>query len=696
VSGNRQIIQGTTIGVDLTKATRLFERYGIDAGILFTIALFAVASFLPIESRSMARLLTGMWGINHLHFLPKVFSIAFWIIALILFYLMAAPIKDTTTDKIYNKINDWLWGGRILPRLIFIAALLVAFYLCRVRTPLLGDGWTWLAVFGHGKGYIHKWAEPASIPLLRFIQSIFSGYTRESALAAFQLLSIAGGGIFVWNIIDLIGRLCQSIPGRMLSAVTLLFSGAILLFFGYIEFYPITWAAVSIFLNLSIKYIREDRGLWAVFLSFFIALSMHVQVIYFLPGVAYLAIYKIRSHSLRRFFYILLGIAGLFGLILLIWLYNTRIEVRTFLLPPFEGRPPAPEYSIFSVPHLIDIINITLLVFPGFFILFFMWYFYAAGKIFDHISIFLAFLSAGALSFLFSFGAAITMGRDWDIMALSLLPLALLLLYRIDRGDTASLKPYIPSYIVLSLFMTVSFIYATAAVGPSEKRFRSLLNSRTNSGWVIYLNYLSEKGDKVQYNEIMKERVATFPELVKLTQAYDYLEKKDFKAAMKLANELLTNNPNNPDYLQIFGNLLGKEGHFDAAVDYYKKALRLRPYSTTTMNELGQLYLKQNKFDSAEIIFIEARQLAPEQTFLTEGLALAYINQLKYDSASAYADTLFSADKNSPGGHLIKMVLALRNNDRTSARHHFSEYCKYGEDRSDYTRIIEYYKPLIN
>jgi len=57
----------------------------------------------------------------------------------------------------------------------------------------------------------------------------------------------------------------------------------------------------------------------------------------------------------------------------------------------------------------------------------------------------------------------------------------------------------------------------------------------------------------------------------------------------------------------------------------------------------------------------------------------------------ALADALFEMDKNSPGGHLVKMVIALWNNERKTAKYHYPEYLQYGQDRPDYDRISQYY-----
>ncbi|PKK83110.1 MAG: hypothetical protein CVT49_10390 [candidate division Zixibacteria bacterium HGW-Zixibacteria-1] len=122
--------------------------------------------------------------------------------------------------------------------------------------------------------------------------------------------------------------------------------------------------------------------------------------------------------------------------------------------------------------------------------------------------------------------------------------------------------------------------------------------------------------------------------------------------------------------------------------------MSLKPYNSELMKEMGQLLIEDKKYDMAIKILKRAQRISPEHIYITESLALAYIYKQQFDSAFSLADVLFEMDKNSPGGHLVKMVIALWNNDQKTARKHYMEYLKYGQERSDYERIREYYHHL--
>lgn len=659
----------------------------IKLAIGLVLLCFIIASFSGWDS---------LWGVNHLRFLPFSYTIAFSLISSIILIIWLWPNGDNRARKIIDSIDRLLWGKSKITRLILTFSLIIPFLIFRVKAPLLGDSWTWLAIFGHGKSYILKWAEPGAILILRNLQNLLGEYSHETALMAFQIMSITSGVIFAHNIISIIGLICKTASGRFLALTTIFFSGALLLFFGYIEFYPIVWAAVSIFLNLAIRYLENGRNLWVVILAYIICLLTHLQTLYLLPGVAFLIILKAKSKSWRRILFYLFGLGAVGGAAFLIWLQSTKIEFQVLLLPLFKGRPPAADYAVFSFIHLADLLNLILLLFPAALALIAIWILYGKKKFDENMSRFWALMSAGSLLFLVLFGAAITMGRDWDIMSLSLLAPVLLILYQIDHAQPQISEKIIISYSLSAGFMTICFLATAIAVKPAENRFATLLNSRSEAGWVIYANYFLEKGEADRFNEIIERRSEHFPNLKRLRNAYDLLESGRFGEAKIIAQDLTRQEPYNSNYLQILGNLYGKFNQFDSAEQYYNKALSLQPYSSTLMNEIGQLYIKERKYDDAMSILKRAHSLSPEATSIIESMALVDIQRRNYIHATGLADILFVTDKNSPGAHLISMIIAINNNDLPSSRYHYNEFRKYGKNRSDYARVIEYYRHLGN
>ena len=652
---------------------------------LFSAAGFTIAGLLGTPS---------LWGINHIYFLSPSYVILYLLAFVAMIIVSILPDSLPQVESSINRIDNWLWGERRAPRLALVACCLLLFIIFHARVQLLGDSYTWLSVFSRGESYIHKWTEPVSFLLVRQLQSIMGAYTFQTALQAFQILSYISGVIYFYCVILIIGQVTDNATTRLLGLTSLIFSGTVLLFFGYAEFYSMVWAPVALFIYLSLRWLKTGRGLWAAIIVYFVALIMHLQALYFLPGVAYLLLRAVENTKARILARVVIAASLIGGIILFLWLYGSRIDFEILILPLFHGRPPADDYFIFSLPHLLNIINLVFLIFPGALTLAVIWFFYGKKSLRSPVAAFLASLSAGGLAFLLLFGAGTTMARDWDIMSLSLLAPMLLIIYQIDqKGSFRSFKTVI-SYALLAALMTFAFVAVNRQSPVAEERFRTLLDSRNENGWMILADHYLQKGDTTSYIQVVKERNRIFPNLARLQLAYAYLEKGEYARAGKLARELYAANPYNADFLQIMGNLYGKEGQNDSAREFYHRALAIRPFNTSLMNELGQLYIKEAKYDSALIFLERAHRYTPTLTHITESIALAHFYKQDYKTASAFADTLFAADKNSPGGHLVKMVIALKFGDRNQAAQHYRQYLIYGRERSDYPKISAYYKNL--
>ena len=653
--------------------------------LLMILALFGVASFWPLES---------MWGVNHLAFLSTTWVYVYIVVVLLVLWVMFGPLPEDRLERAIVRIDGLLWGGRIWPRLALTAMFTLLFYLFRVETHLLGDGYTWLAVFGQGEAYIHKLVEPGSIFLLRWLQSFLGGYTRETALIAFQIMSYVSGAVSIWCFISIAGKLTNDAGLRLLALLTLVLSGASLLYFGYVEFYPITWAFVAILLYLSLGCLRGTKPIWPVPVVFVLAVLMHLQVLFFLPGVAWLLISRMKSPGLRRVGYTLFAAAGLAGIAVMVWRYNTDIAFEILILPLSTGRPPADNYTILSVLHITDIFNLVLLVFPGLLVLLTVQSNVKWDNFRDQTIQYLGWLSLGSVSFLMVFGAAITMGRDWDIMSLTLLAPVLLLVHYLSNRKWKPPSRFLMAYVLLIGLLTISFLAVSTRTQPTEERFRTLLNHRNRNGWVIYANHFLLKGDTARFNQHIREMNRLFPEYLDLSKAYRYLERGDLARATPIVEELVSQNPYEPDFLQVLGNVYGKQGQYDSAEFFYHRALNLKPYHTGMLNELGQLYMQQQKHAEAIEVLKRARRLSPQRTFITESLALAHIYLKQLDTASHLADSLFILQPNHPGAHLIKLTIAINLGDQQAARLHYLEFLKYGKSRNDYDRMREHYEYL--
>ena len=649
-----------------------------------TLALFGAASYFKWYS---------MWGINHLAFLPSGWWIVYWVTVAVVTSL--AFLRDPTPrlDRTIDSISDWLFERGLWPRVIVITVFATLFIVFRTQVQLLGDGYTWLAIFGSGGQYISKWAEQGGIWLLRLIQMSLGGYTQSTASLGFQVISIFSGIAYVAISFSVIKEVVTHSRARFFGLVLLWGSGILLMFFGYAEFYPPVWPLALAFALAIFRGINSVR--WLVLSGATLALGtlMHIQMIVLSPPLVFLLVYHAVSKNLARAVTISIALLIILGTVGL-WIVLRSPETAIMLLPLFSGRPIAPTYTVFSWIHLADLFNLALIVCPIFasHLVNFQWFSFRQPRLQEIVFIFLA---TGTLVFCLWYGAAITMARDWDVMAFGLIgPLLLALPMINDRFRDISSRT-VTSISVSAIAISALFVATCTLTSPAEARFFSLLNERTRSGWVVLSNYYNLKGDTSKAKEVSRAMGEQFPDYKLLAEAYARLERKDIEGAHNIARRLVAKDSAQPDFLQILASTYGKRGRTDSADYFYRKAIAYNPYNNVVYNEYGQLLISLGDFDSALSVFTIANSLPPARSFVREGMALAYLQLERYPSALAVADTLFASDPNSPGGHLISMIIDIRRNNLHSARVHYEAYLMSGKSRSDYQGIKQYYEYLI-
>jgi len=617
---------------------------------------------------------------------------------------MFVPHRLQFADKVIDKIDQLLWRKGHLPRLFLILGCIIVFYLLRVKTHFLGDGYGCLSNLTNELGYIQKWTEFGSAFLVRQIQGLWGEYTKDTALLAFQITSIGSGAVVLYNIISIVGRLFTVGRLRVLALVTLVFSGALLLHCGYVEVYPLLWAAGTTYLNLALKSL-QDRGQvyqYAALLAFVLTFFMHLQAIYLFAGVLWLMFYKRFQEGERLRFKtyhkVLMIVPVPILFILYVLLYQNVIEFQLICLPPLRGRSQSPEYAMLSLKHFVDLVNLTLLIFPGVLILAVMRLSRKVKTRVDAVSFFLIVSSIGSLLFLFIIDPILGLGRDWDLMAFTLFLPILALLYRFNSDNQLISSRVVLVLALITVTATTLFLTVNVSVAGSEKRFYSLLRfyeSKDRQGWIIYANYWLRKGERQQFEEIVKEMNHRFPDYVLLEKGWKLLGSGEYAEALGIAQHLVDKNPHHAEFVQLLGNVYEKYDRYEEAERWYRRGLRVKINDPPISYSLAGLYLRQKRYVDAIDVLTSARSLAPFSARILGYLGLAYYHLSDLNSALAIADTLLINEPNAAEGHLLKLMITVNMADTATARFHYQEYVKYGANRPEYTNIMESFRFVL-
>ncbi|MCB2231806.1 tetratricopeptide repeat protein [bacterium] len=637
-----------------------------------------------------------LWGVNHLAFLPAGFVIPIVTVGMAL--IVAAIIAPKAIESVIESIVP----ERATVAFGIAVGFALLFWLSRSPVHFLGDGYTNIAVFGQGEGSLYKWTSYGSMVIVRNVQRMFGALDKQHAETAFQIVSVLSGGVAVFALLRLSRLIGESVRTRALAAVTMVFSGALLLYFGYTEFYPPLWACGALFFLLAVRCTRTGRGLLWCWLALGASMAMHLQAAVLIPALLWLMFARTDkatgSKRFTRTHWMIAGGLAVLGLAAFVWLYTHKPAFEAMFLPLFTGRPQSPGYAVISLKHAVDLANLVLLICPG--VLLLMALKWTAGKTKpqDSISTFLAISSVGSLAFLILIDPVFGAGRDWDLLSFTLLPAVLWLLRRIAVADFGISTRQLAVFTALALVASGSYVAANTYPPSAAQRFESLLefyDRKDRSGWSILADYHRESGRSRAASQAIAQMKQRFPEYDDLEEAYRLVNAHRYQEALPIARRLADGNPYNADFLQILGNILGKLGDFEEAERLYKEAVALKPYNVGLRNEFGQLYINYGRLDEGLAVLKRLREFNPQLTYVAEGVALAYIRKGEYDSALGLADTLLATSSHAPGACLIRTTVAVNRGDTSTARANFRLFVEYGKGRSDYEAMVEYYSFLI-
>jgi tetratricopeptide (TPR) repeat protein len=499
-----------------------------------------------------------------------------------------------------------------LSRWLLPTAAFAAFWLLRDRMHFLGDG----SVFSEVRAEWSAWAsrEPLGHVLAHTIHSV-SDSTGIDFHRLFELWSCALGAVLV-AVLAHADRETKS--GGYLLALSLT-TGAIQLFFGYIEHYPPV-ALVTVLLLLEMRRLLDrPRTLLISFGLFVLALFLHLSSVILIPalGFAVLRQWELRTPRARAL--ALVETAGVAVAAFFAWeaifgniphapslfgylgvLLNTTQYLTGSTHDASSIAPP-----LFSARHLLAFLNLQLLLVPIALPL------AIAGLIRVGIrklwsrpwEFSLALASAGYFAAQFLFDPYLGAPRDWDTLATGAFPVAFL---------AARLLPdVLESVRARALLIGLAAAHSLAFV---------LVNATPSSA------------------------IARFEELPLAAGQVDF----------------------------TMGTRALKSGDLPEAGRRFESVVQAAPYSTLGWFSLGMVHERQRDFEKAREAFTRAlasrqvdQRVAEDQ--ILERLARAAMETGRNDEARRTLQLALNENPSSETARILSAVLALREQRPTDA-----------------------------
>ncbi len=313
------------------------------------VILFAVVTFADVRV---------FWGINIGRFVPEVWVmggfalIGITLIPRITNILNSASLRLTATLKTGRKTRQATFLG------IVSAAMLTLFLLFPSVTTLLGDGTLRKNQILDGQIWL------ATEPLDFLVHSIMHQAVFEPlglpAIGGYQLLSALAGVMFIIGAYRLAAYVSRD--QSMLVFFSLLCSGMIVLFFGYVESYSFVAAALPWLFLQGLKVVDGRAGRLSFLLLYLLTGFLHtIAAILFAPAlvVVWIGIGTNKTARAARLFRIL----ALATLAVIALAYLARVlqvgNIERYIISVFPTR----EYAqgILTINHWLNLINWLLL-----------------------------------------------------------------------------------------------------------------------------------------------------------------------------------------------------------------------------------------------------------------------------------------------------------------------------------------------
>lgn len=640
------------------------DQLGVIGAFVAVWLLPAVALTIP-EGR--------IWGIGFLQFLPLWFRIGYFAAGAVLLALFFKPLQglaaemfETAGRSLFNRPSIVKWS------ICSLAALFI-FWLFRVPVVLLGDGQSVAGNIGSDV-VLFKWTERGATYVAYLVSRLLPYSGVELGQSAYRIVSVLAGGATIFLFLAIAFELGREYAERLFLFIILVFGGWLLLFFGYVENYPILWPFIAAYILSAIRFLNNKGSLVPAILLLLVAIGLHIQMLFFAISLLPLLTARgwtgnfYRTH--RTMVNIVLGLIIAAGGGLFVWLYHVSIPFYLIFIPFAQGRAPNLHYTLFSPAHLMDIVNLLLMVTPLLPVLAIAAIRSKTITTLDTIDRFLLAFSVGGLAFLILIEPRLGMGRDWDLFALTGMGPLLICARRATRSGITRLYPVLS---VAAMVLLLPFLAVNLTFQPSLDRYKALLRldiTRSRTGLIILRDIYKQARDTAAADSLEQVLKAHFPAYARVPEGYRMIEKRQFGPALALADSLLALDPYSAELYLLRSTVYLRQGSNQLAVDDAEKAFRLGNDDYRVLLALAAAYQAIGRYAEMKQKFQQARERNPNALLALEAYASEYITERRFDSAYLYGKKMIQLDSTYANGYVAAGYAAYMLGDSSTARNY--------------------------
>jgi hypothetical protein len=568
--------------------------YYITVGIIF------IASYLT-EYR--------IWGFNQWAFFPDSVKILFLAIS-ILFPIVASKVTHNWSISFFQRLDRKLSRGTIYFVLSGIVTLtaLVSFYFLKAKTHFLGDGYFNLGSLASANPLI-KDSAVGAVKAHIWLKSLLGGNDEATSLLTFQIISILGGIIFLIFVFLLSRKLFESRLDSFLFALGISSGGYMLLFFGYVEYYALFVLSVTIYTIAGLLVLRGKLNKWLILPLVALCIYFHILGVTLLPSTIYLILSGtktaefVRNISAKKklLFTVILGVILISAYF---YFYTNSYRFRFAVVPIISDRFTVEGYTLFSINHLFDYVNLLFLLVPGLLVFVLSLKHVKVKELLRESSIqFLLILSISTLGAVFLLDPKLGMPRDWDLFSFAGICLTVL----ISFVNLSTLNKAINcSTLIMVVFLGILFVIPRAILQNSPKMAINAFKS--NAAQDISKN---RAGRKLLYDHylIMGDTLSALTEAAKWFRDYpehNVVSRSDSiskalgsERSLSYSKQMIQRNPMYASSYFAVGTEYLVSGRLDSALQYLEIANAINPHNPEILLALGTTHEAKGNIKAA-------------------------------------------------------------------------------------------------
>ncbi len=514
---------------------------------LRTVLLGAYASLLLVYLGSSFLTHERLWGISIWGYLPV------WVRGVLFVAgLLAIPVAlrfSRPTTAIPKPAKPSVAAA---VSFVLVPACGLCFWFFRGTTHFLGNGYSHLESLSGGTPII-KWHEPGESLLHLWVAQILGGNNPDHVLLSFQILSVLAGILFVTLVVWTAGKLFGSVLDRILFSLGLATAGNVILFFGYVENRSLLAVCIGAFTCLGLLAAEGKLKRWVTLFPLALAIFMHIFGVILIPAALYLLVAGTRferklvnlSNPSKLGLVLVCGLVAALGL----WIGLSRsMFFEISLMHPFANRLTVAGYTMFSGAHLMDFVNLILLLFPAVVLALVLFAHSQSRPTWSHARYrFLIILVLSALGAAFIFDPKLGMPRDWDLFAFPAIPLATLgyILFldgrlRASAGRLAAILAV--TLGILTVCPRVTTLLVPVQAVAQVRDYYDLDKLKSKSALLYLQQYFKSAGETARADSAGKE-FGMLPDEQLFRQITASFRLHNYPQAIQLANKATAINP---------------------------------------------------------------------------------------------------------------------------------------------------------